>query len=154
MLVLLFAARDFARADDYAFRMGPGIAPGLTGKVKLFSIRTEEDLIYGIRFAKEGGFWVDNRGAGNDGSVYGKLQLGVAPGNVQGVYGSAFIGPALISQSDASLGGHFQFSEDIGVGVRDETSFVHLGYVHFSSAGLSSPNRGRDFLIGSVGLRF
>lgn len=152
-LTILFSIT--ARADDYSFKYGMGLYNGSpTGSVKQFSFRSEQHELYAIHSATEGGFWVDNLGDGRRGAVFGKYQLGVKPGSEVGVYGKAFWGISLQSSTDTQLGGIAQFSQDAGLGIRDETSFVEVGYTHFSSAGIFLPNRGRDFLTLSMGIRW
>lgn len=151
MLYFLFLI-SFSVSADTSFKMGPGISDdGVSGRIKTFSLRQEDYLAYGLHQAAEGGFWVDKTNEGKS-SGFGKYQLGVKPGPTEGIYAKAFIGIAGITHTDQKLGGHFQFSQDVGIGVRDKRSFVDLSYVHFSSAGIAKPNRGRDFLVFSVGL--
>lgn len=141
------------QADDYSFRMGPGIVDGKqTGTVKTFSFRQETPLVYSLQTALEGGFWNDTE-ASRHSSAFALGQVGVKPGSETGLYGSAFIGVAALSHTDSLLGGHVQFVENIGLGVRDEMTFTSVDYRHFSSAGLSKPNKGRDFFVFSVGIR-
>lgn len=153
-LIIMLSLRS-TLAEDVSFKMGPGIVNGSpTGSVKIFSVRNEDHLFYAIHRAFEGGLWVDNISDNRKSAAFLKYSLGVKPGAEKGVYAKAFLGIAGISHRDSQLGGNFQFSEDIGLGIRDKTSFVELGYTHFSSAGIYKPNKGRDFLSFSVGLRF
>lgn len=154
MLLLLWTAQDMARADEHSFRMGMGIINGeRTGEVKTFSVRQEEHQFYGVYSAYEGGLWTDTgRAAGRKASAFGLGQVGIKPGPETGLYGSAFLGVAGITHPDSQLGGHFQFVENIGIGVRDGRGFIGCDYRHFSSAGLSKPNKGRDFLVFTIGV--
>lgn len=151
-LMLLIALFNItARADDWAMFGGPAILDNQTsGESKIFGFRTDTKWIMGLYHTSELGGWVDNR-PGMKKSVYAATKLGVQPGQQNGLFGKAFIGPALISSTDASLGGHLQFSEDIGVGVRDQESMMSITYKHFSSAGLASPNKGRDWITFEMG---
>lgn len=61
--------------------------------------------------------------------------------------------------STPDLGGTFEFNLQGGVGiqwfVRDNAAFVvETRYVHWSSAGLSSPNRGLNGITGALGIAF
>lgn len=144
----------FSHADDLIIRGGPGIIEGSTsGESKLFSVRSEDKAFLGIYTSQEVGFWTDNRVNANS-AGYVKMQLGVKPGAKEGVFAKAFVGPALISNKDNILGGHFQFSEDIGFGIRDKDTSVCITYTHFSSAGISKPNKGRDYLLFDIGWRW
>lgn len=152
-LAILFAVT--ARADDVSFKYGMGLYEGeRTGNIKIFSFRHERHEFYAIHSAREAGLWVDNIGNGRSGAAFGKYQVGVKPGADVGFYGSAMWGVQLQSSTDTQLGGYAQFSQDFGVGFRDETSFIALGYGHVSSAGIFTPNRGRDFQYLQLGVRF
>jgi hypothetical protein len=120
----------------------------------MFGLRREAYSLYGVYLAQEVGGYVDNSGEGRKGAAFAKLQIGAAPGPEIGVFAKAFVGPCLISSKDVLLGGYGQFCSDLGIGIRDRTSFVAIGYSHISSAGLARPNKGRDYLLGEVGLRF
>lgn len=140
-----------ARGDDWIIRGGPAIIDGSpSGTSKIFGVRTDSTLILGAYSSNEFGFWVDNR-PGMNTSAFIKSQVGIQPGNTEGLFGKVFIGPAIITSTDAALGGHIQFSEDIGLGVRDKDTMMSITYSHFSSAGLSSPNHGKDFLTFELG---
>lgn len=139
---------------DMALRGGPALIDGgPTGTAKYFALRGETKEFRGIYTAVEGGGWVD-RGAGRKSALVGKYQVGVNPGSERGIYGKAFLGIAGISSTDCLLGGKAQFSEDFGVGFRDYDTAFEVAYSHFSSAGLFKPNKGRDFILGSIGVRF
>lgn len=156
-LTVLFYLTSHARADDvYSFYGGPGIVGAQpTGSTKMFGLRYETHEIRGIYSAYDLGYWSDQLGEGRKSSLVGKYQLGILPGAGTGVYGKAFLGPCIISTPDTALGGRFpQFCTDVGVGVRDSTTMMGVGYSHVSSAGLVRPNRGRDYVVISIGLRF
>lgn len=154
MLILLWTAQDIARADDVSFRMGMGILNGeRTGAIKTFSIREEQHAIGPIHTAYEGGLWTDTGSSqGRRSSAFALGQIGVKPGAERGLYGSAFLGIAGITHPDSQLGGVGQFSENFGLGIRDGSSFIGVDYRHLSSAGIFKPNKGRDFLVFSVGV--
>lgn len=144
-----------ARGDDYIFKYGMGLSDQKpTGSIKLFSLRQESHEFHAIHSAMEGGGWLDNLGDGRKSAVFGKYQLGVKPGAEEGVYAKAFWGIQAQSTTDTQLGGILQFSQDAGIGIRDNTSLVEVGYSHVSSAGIFSPNQGRDFITLSLGVRF
>lgn len=154
LLICLFKFLP-AQAADYSLRFGPSIQQNLTdGSAKVFGLRREDHLLYGVHFAQEIGGFVDNGGAGRKSSGLVKLQLGTTPGPEVGFFGKAFVGPCLLTAKDSQLGGYGQFCTDAGIGVRDEKSFVLVSYMHISSAGLAFPNAGRDWLIFETGLRF
>lgn len=154
-LTALFYLTSHAKADDYAFKYGMGLEDkSPTGNIKLFSLRQEALWFYAFHYATEGGLWVDNLGNGRASGAFGKAQMGVKPGAETGVYAKAFWGVQLQSSTDTQLGGYAQFTQDAGIGIRDRVSSVELGYTHVSSAGIFSPNLGRDFITLSLGIRW
>lgn len=155
LVLVLFASRT-SLASDYSVRGGPSLMEGAPdAAAKYFAIRKETKEFAGIYSAFEGGGWVDTETRyGRESSFVGKAQIGVNPGPQTGVYGKVFVGVAALSTTDCLLGGHGQFAEDFGIGVRDFYTNVELTYSHFSSAGLSKPNKGRDFVLFSAGVRF
>lgn len=154
-IAFLLASTPSVLAADYSIKGAAAVVDNvLTGDSKYFAVRREGYVFYGVHDAMELGGYVDNRGGGAKGSVVAKYQLGVNPGAEEGLYAKGYLGPCLISSKDTVLGGRFQFATDLGIGVRDSYSFVGLGYGHISSAGIASPNKGRDFVYMEAGLRF
>jgi len=153
LLCILGAHHVFAA--DISIRGGAAIEnQQVTGGSKIFGLRYADDLLGGLRFAGEVGGYVDNLGNGRKGAALAKFQLGVSPGPVVGLYGSAFSGVCAISTSDTQLGSLYQFCTDFGIGVRDNKTFLGVTYSHISNAGLKLPNKGRDFLVLEMGVRF
>lgn len=151
--VLALTIPRCAFAADYSVKFGPSIQDGVTdGSSKAFGVRRDAHMFYGVHNALEVGGWVDNGGHGRSHSAIGKLQFGVKPGPTTGIYGYGFVGPAWITQTDSQLGSTLQFATDIGLGVRDNTTFISVGYSHISNAGIKLPNHGRDYLMFSVGI--
>jgi len=152
-LTALFCITSRANATDYSVRFGPGIQGGSpTGSTKMFGVRSESHLIRGVYSATEVGGYVDNGGGGRSGAGIVKVQFGVKPGQHSGLYGFGFVGPCVITATDTQLSTHTQFATDIGLGVRDMDTFMSVGYSHISNAGIALPNKGRDYLLFSVGV--
>lgn len=152
LAILMFMAS--ARAEDYSAKFGPGIVNNETnGGTKMFGIRREEEIMDGVTDAVELGGYVDNLGDGRKGAAVLKAQLGVRPGQKEGLFGKAFFGPCGITSTDSQLGGNLQFCTDVGLGVRDKDTFMSIGYAHISSAGIFMPNHGRDYLLFEMGVR-
>lgn len=142
-------------ADDYQFKYGMGLNEQKpTGSIKLLSIRQESTFMGPIYDAIEGGLWIDNLGVDRRSAGFCKYQYGVKTGPRVGVYAKGFWGVSLQTGTDSQLGSMVEFSQDAGIGIRDEESFLETGYTHFSNAGLSTRNKGRDFVTLSIGLRF
>jgi hypothetical protein len=135
-IMIVFICHVSAKADDYSFKYGMGLFNGeKTGSIKIFSIREESRWVGPLYTAREAGLWVDNISDDRSGAAFGKYQMGVKPGPDYGLYAKAFWGVQLQSSTDSQLGGIAQFSQDAGLGLRDETSFV-------------------DFLTLCAGIRF
>lgn len=102
----------------------------------------------------EVGGWIDNsniNGRHSSGMISASTGVHVKSGPF---FAQALVGPALITKIDSVLGGHFQFNNDVSFGLVDEenNATVGIAYKHISSAGLSSPNLGRDFLMFRLSL--
>jgi lipid A 3-O-deacylase len=68
-------------------------------------------------------------------------------------YVEAGIGAAYIDDyhiAGRNLSSHFQFEDRIGIGVQVYRMDFKFGYMHYSNAGLKSPNDGIDIFIGTV----
>lgn len=85
-------------------------------------------------------------------SLYTSVQIG-AETDVVGTYVEYYIGPAVLSNKDQMLGSHFQIAQEIGIGRRDSRGVkIGVAVKHFSNAGLSKNNLGRNFLVIKVEL--
>lgn len=95
----------------------------------------------------ETGGWKDgSRYPDTEASLYTSCMFGIQLTQPER-YASYFIGPAIISTTDALLGSPFQIEHKLGIGWRD-TQDKHIGFYikHFSNAGLSKVNYGRNFI--------
>jgi hypothetical protein len=103
-------------------------------------------LLGSLYAQQEVGLWSDNRPSlGHRSSGYAFYQLGLSVETPHAHF-RIFGGPGIISDPDARLGGHLQFSEELEVGVRDGAAVtIGLFYKHIGSAGLHSPDAGRYF---------
>lgn len=84
-------------------------------------------------------------------SSYILTMMGVEP-STNYMYINYRIGPALISTKDALLGSHFQIAQQLSIGMKDLRN-VRIGLVlkHFSNAGMTEINTGRNFIGLEVG---
>jgi hypothetical protein len=158
LFLLIVLTPRCAIADSLSFKYGLGVIEGApTTKVKAFGLRAEQSLprFFPIHVAYESGLWTDTGSAqGRSSSAYLAAQFGLRPQS-EHFYAKSFIGPCVIAAPDSLLGGRFpQFRFDMGIGFQDRDSFVGLNLSHISSAGIYSPNKGRDFLGAEIGLRF
>lgn len=156
-LILALACAD-ASADTVA-KYGIGVARSADGgysTTKHLSL-ARQSVAYGIFVQQvELGFWTDAASwEGRRGSAYGDYSVGLETLTESGIYAQALVGPALISTTDAYLGGHLQFNTEATVGVKGENGVsIGLLYKHLSSAGIYTPNVGRDFMLFRVGVPF
>lgn len=126
------------------------------GRTKTLFLSYQDKLVGPIIEQCEAGLWFDNSGIeGRRSSGLLGYSLGVHA-NAGAFFAQALVGPSLISSPDSNLGGAFQFNNDIGFGIRDEKTggSIGLAYKHVSSAGIYSPNKGRDFIMFRVGVPF
>ena len=98
-----------------------------------------------MKLKADGGVWIA-RQAGRKTSVYFAPAWGYRIVPFKGIYVEAYIGVGLISRPDSQLGGHFQIFHDVNFGFSQGGWGLGLGFKHISSAGIYSPNKGRDFL--------
>ncbi len=72
-------------------------------------------------------------------------------------YVEAGIGGAYLDDyriAGRNLSSNFQFEDRISVGVLIHRMDIKLGYMHYSNAGIKSPNHGIDIWMGTVGWHF
>ena len=112
---------------------------------KFAKIGYQETLWYALKERINTGLWLDTRSDKYSSSGFAGYQIGFDVRNSI-LEASIFSGPTLISNTDQDLGGHLQFNESIFLGIVDDKhESFGIAYNHFSSAGLASPNIGRDF---------
>lgn len=144
-----------ALAGDLTFKYGVGVGlpeQGSIAEVKLFELGYQVPLTEVIHHKLGVGVWADSRNSDQRKSAgYGSYSLGVRvePG---GFYAESFWGVAGITHTDQLLSSVFEFTQDFAVGAQDRKGrFIGVSYKHFSNAGITLPNRGRDFVIINVG---
>ena len=130
----------------------PKSSEGL-GATKGIFISRQETLYSFLYRECQVGYWSDGVGGGRKSSATFSYGLGVNV-NSDTTFAQASISPAIITAPDSILGGVFQFENQVSIGLRDPKTFTTfgVGYTHFSSAGIESPNSGRDFLMFRLGI--
>jgi hypothetical protein len=141
-------------ADTY-FNYGVGIFDSYANSlpVKTFSGGYRKFAYKSFFWQGEVGLWGDTAGQGRQSSGYSNFSLGAQVDTGIIVFRSSW-GICGITTPDSDLGGNFQFTQDFFIGFKDKffSNQIGLVYKHISSAGLESPNAGRDFLVLSIGL--
>jgi hypothetical protein len=156
LLSLLISTVSFA--DEAFVGMGLGAfntAKGGPGSVKLGQFGHRLDLIDGFYWQNKVGGW------GQGGNAYGMESSGYAASGIgfrvelEPLDFHAGYSLCGITNTDAYLGGHFQFNGEAYLGLRDRHgNGFGLKYEHISSAGIEMPNQGRDFFILELSQRW
>ncbi len=83
---------------------------------------------------------------------YACAQFGSALHPFDWLFVENYFGPCYFHETKDLLSGHLQFATNIGIGWRDPKTGSEIGahWKHFSNAGLSKPNIGRDLLMLSL----
>jgi len=136
-------------ADAVIFRYGLGFgAPRQSGRgeIKWFSLGIEQEKPSPWVTKAEIGVIADmKQDLGRRSGVFASYSIGpkMQLGPVQTRY---MWGVGYLSHPDQLLSSRFQFTHDLTFGLYDRKSGLSLGYKHISNAGITLPNRGRDFL--------
>lgn len=143
-----------AHADDTQMFLSGGVGvfhsaeKGLSEN-KFLAIGLQDTLVGPLKNRYSVGGWLDNGGNGRKSSAYVCDQIGFEVNN-NGFVGNVFTGPSLITSPDnVLLGSPLEFQDTAGLGLQDaHENYYGVRYTHFSDAGLTPVNIGRD----SVGL--
>lgn len=158
LIALILFCSSVAYGDETSIKYGLGAfhsAEPSPGLVKLVSLTWQrpafnEHLIQ----QTEGGFFIDAAGGDRRSSAFAFQSFGLNV-NVGYFYVQNLIGAGFITCPDSYLGGPFQFTEDLAIGVKDEHGYsIGLDYKHISSAGIYPINRGRDFFTLRLSVPF
>lgn len=150
LCILLFCS--VVQADEGFMSFGVGAfnsAKEHTGEVKAGNLGLREEIYQGIYWQYKLGYWGDGSG---DPTRKGSFYASTGPGmliDLRPLELRAGYGLAAISTPDSYLGGRFpQFNGEIYAGLRDHRgNGIGLQYEHISSAGIVTPNQGRDFMV-------
>jgi hypothetical protein len=154
-LILLLTSVSWADGDQIVIDGGVGVfhsADHGLSEMKIFTLGVQETLWGPLKDRAVVGGWIDNvSGRSGSGLVSGQIGWEV---NSNGLVGSIFTGPAIITSPDnVLLGGYFEFMDDLHLGLQDRNgSYIGVMYRHISDAGLTPINIGRDMIC--VELRF
>jgi hypothetical protein len=148
-LLVFLSSLAYAQQDQVLLDGGIGIAhsadTGLS-ETKMLTLGIQEDLWGAFKDRAIVGGYLDNSGNGKRNSALAAAQIGFEV-NRNGLIVGVFTGPGVISSPDALLGGYFQFVDDIHIGIQDtDDNYFGVMYRHISSAGIETPNIGRDVI--------
>lgn len=152
LLIILLSVNCFADEGTF-WKLGVGL-DGNFGTAKLLSGGYQGPLAGIFDYQLEAGAFQDAySSAGMIG--FGGTSIGISVQSQTGVYAKVFAGPALLTNTDERLSSVFEFNDDLELGIRDSRGIsIGLDVKHFSDAGLTSPNLGRDFLLLKVQIPF
>ena len=151
LLLILISFSNIALADTAFMNYGLGVAESAIhskAETKVISLGYREEMWDGIYWQNRVGYWGDgSSGMGRKSSGYAASGLGLEV-DLKPVELRSGWSLATITSPDVYLGGVFpQFSGDFSIGVRDSHgNGMAITYFHISSAGLVTPNMGRDFV--------
>lgn len=150
MALLLSLISVPASADQAFLGYGLGVfgsARHSPSETKILNLGYRKKLLSGIYWQSKVGIWGDGSGDhSRKSSGYGSsglsLQVQFQPVEIRTGWSLA-----AISSPDSYLGYYFpQFNGELYLGVRDQFSnAIGVQYEHISSAGIVTPNQGRDF---------
>lgn len=146
-------------ADETYFKFGVGVfnsAKDSRAESKVAAIGHQNSLFSKYFLQQfEAGAWNDSRkDLGRKNNAYASYSVGL-PIEIGNFYTQYLVGVALFVTTDSYLGGIGQFCQDVGVGfVGDNGNRIGIGYKHISSAGVFSPNIGRDYVMLKMGVPF
>ena len=148
-LLIFLSSLAHAKDDQVIVDGGIGFAhsadAGLS-ETKMLTVGVQETLWGALKDRVGLGGWLDDAGNGKRNSALASGQIGFEV-NRNGLLVGIFTGPTAISNTDVLLGGHLQFMDDIHIGIEDnDSNYIGVIYRHLSSAGLATPNTGRDII--------
>jgi len=142
--ILLSVMYDANAYDEVFIKYNVNVANGSVADAKALGFGYVTDLsVFKVKY--EAGHIFDHRRGAKD-SYFGFVGLGIQP-EFGPVFINFFQNIGGITTIDKYLGGHFQFNEELGLGVKDQRTKVAMSlfYSHISNAGIRQPNMGKDF---------
>jgi len=155
LIIFLMASKSNAYELGIKYGLGFGVPEQQEpSEVKFVSVEIQNSLGSLLKHKLAAGGWFDPKPVlKRSGASFGAYSIGikVEPGIF---YAENFFGVSLISQTDSMLSTNFEFTEEIGIGIQDALGrFLGFQWKHFSNAGIQLPNKGRDFMLVSTGVR-
>jgi len=156
LFLLILLCSPICRAYELGLKYGVGFGlPNATDntEAKLLSFEASNELGSLFRHKLSLGAWFDPHPEFNRSSAaFGAYSAGLRV-EAGYLYIENYFGFGWISQVDSMLSTSFEFTEEIGAGIKDEKGrFIGIEYRHFSNAGIQLPNKGRDFILINTGV--
>lgn len=155
MVLLLFSPITYAENIVLKYGLGMGATKQLNlSDIKYISAGYEHELGVLFKSKFDLGYWndigVSDLQRNSSGFTSASIGVRVAPNYF---YIENFFGCAWVFSPDTQLGLPFEFTEEFGFGLEDQLGkFIGFEYRHFSNAGLSVNNKGRDFILINMGV--
>lgn len=155
-IILLFSLNCLADGTGFVkYGIGLNNPEGTTpvGE-KIISFGYQHPAFWVIDYQLEMGGFIDNFERSKASSAFAGPSLGISIVESY-YYAKVFSGIIGLANVDSRLGGHFQFNHDLELGLKD-TRNIGIGcvYKHMSSAGIYTPNLGRDWFMLKLSLPF
>lgn len=152
--ILLFSS--ISQAYELGLKYGVGFGlPNATDntEAKLLSFEASNELGSLLRHKLSLGAWFDPHPEfSRTSAAFGAYSVGLRV-EAGYLYLENYFGLALISSTDSMLSSTFEFTEEVGAGIKDNKGrFLGIEYRHFSNGGLQLPNKGRDFVLINTGV--
>lgn len=148
LLLSLLLVSGLAHADlTLSVGVGKGaLAQNGTAFERTGALGVEHVFSSGVFLRPELGYYLDR-----ESSFWVAPLIGVRSVSQSGTEAHIGVGPGYLQNPDGIvLGGHVQFSFELGMGLTDENFFIGLVWKHLSSAFLYPVNQGRDLLCFQV----
>lgn len=144
IIIALLPFLSFSNERNINLKVGRGIANSKDGSY--YAVSSQQKFLYVFTDQFELGAYT------NSFSGLAAYSLGIHL-NKEVFYIEGLSGIGVITRTDSLLGGYFQFFHDVGMGLENSGGFcAGVGYKHISSAGISTPNLGRDYLYLKLGI--
>lgn len=150
LFCILLCSASYADETFGSYGLGAfNSAKNSAAEVKVANLGYRAEIYNGFYWQFKGGYWGEGSG---DPTRKSSFYASTGPGltiDLRPVELRSGWGICAISNPDSYLGGRFpQFNGELYVGLRDKhDNGLGVKYEHISSAGLITPNDGRDFYI-------
>ena len=156
IMLILFPFASTAGENDFSVVAAAG-AHDTHGELVSVAYTAELPEVFGLNVLivePTIGYFSRSSEIGEQITYFGAVGVGIRYKHKTGLYIKGTAGPALLSEEDEKLGSMFQFLLGASVGIQTDNVYGGIVYRHFSNAGLTDRNSGRDFIGLETGLQF